>query len=117
MPADTLADLLDMLACTDPASIREESTDEHRIVWFVERWAEAGYPGIPQGPEVPDGYEGLCYIEVLPKWRSGRGRYYRPKSNGYTNTASEAGLYTVDEARAIVSKSVRTRMVAAEVSP
>lgn len=113
---DSLAELLDILATTDPDSVREDGGDEHRIVWFLETWQEAGCPGIPRGTPVPDGHDGLCMVEVLPKWRSGRGRFYRAQGNGYTDDPAKAGLFTVEEARERVAHSERISMVLPEVA-
>jgi len=35
-------------------------------------------------------------IEVLPEWRTGRGRWWCPNSAGYTDTLSRAGVYDPD---------------------
>jgi len=52
-------------------------------------------------------------VEVLPEHQSGRGRYWRPESSGYTDEVAAAGLYTEDEARRIVERSDRSIMVPA----
>jgi len=38
-------------------------------------------------------FEGPILIEVFPEWRSGRGRFYRSGSRGYTNDISQAGVF------------------------
>ena len=35
----------------------------------------------------------LYLLEVVEKFREGRGRYWRPKSMGYTDDPSRAGVY------------------------
>ena len=37
---------------------------------------------------------GGVLIQVKPSHRMGRGRYYRPKSCGYTDTVLRAGVFT-----------------------
>lgn len=111
-----LLDLLNMIAYSEPSSFYDGSGEDHRISWFVEQWIAAGYPGIPQGAPIPEGFDDLCLIEVMPEWRSGRGRFYRPKSDGYTDDPVQAGLYTGDEARAMVGRSGRIRAVLPEPS-
>lgn len=49
-------------------------------------------------PPVDDDFTGPCLIEVKPQHRSGRGRWWRPKSNGYTDIPGEAGVYSAEEA-------------------
>ncbi len=41
-------------------------------------------------------------IEVKPEFRPGRARWYKPNSCGYTNMPDRAGLYSREEATAIV---------------
>ena len=114
-PTDpTLAALLQELADTDVSLLVDMDGEQHALAHYIEAWQEAGYPGVPQGTPIPDGYEDLCFLEVVPKWRAGRGRFYRPKGQGYTNDPKQAGLYTGDEARAKVAKSNRARAVLPE---
>jgi hypothetical protein len=109
-----LAALLGELANTDTSLLVDGCGEPHSIVHFIEEWAAAGYPGVPQGTPIPDGFDDLCMIEVLPNWRAGRGRFWGPNRNGYTNDPKQAGLYTGDEARAIVAKGSRARAVLPE---
>ena len=52
-------------------------------------------------PPVPDGFTGPCLIEVKSRHRSGRARWYCPKSQGYTDIPGYAGVYTAEEAAEI----------------
>lgn len=60
---------------------------------------------------VPVGFVGPVLIEVDNRHRSGRGRWWRPKSNGYTDIPGEAGVYTYAEAAKICAGQDRVYMV------
>jgi len=62
-------------------------------------------------PRVPAGFIGPVLIEVDNRHRSGRGRWWRPKSNGYTDIPGEAGVYTYAEAAKICAGQDRVYMV------
>jgi len=62
-------------------------------------------------PPVPDDFTGPCLIEVKPGYRSGRGRWWRPKSNGYTDVCGEAGVYTYADAAKICAGQDRVYIV------
>lgn len=42
---------------------------------------------------VPNDFDGPVFYEVAPEWRSGRGRWWRPNSSGYTDHPAYAGIY------------------------
>ena len=42
---------------------------------------------------VADDYTGPVLYEVAPRWRAGRGRWWRPGRQGYTDNPSFAGIY------------------------
>lgn len=68
-------------------------------------------------PPVPDDFTSPCLIEVRPKHRPGRGRWWRPRSNGYTNIPGEAGVYSAEEAEKICANQDRVyRVDAARVA-
>lgn len=46
----------------------------------------------------PAGYSGPCLLEVVPEWRSGRGRFYRPDAQGYTDRPAMAGVWVGEAA-------------------
>lgn len=52
-------------------------------------------------PPVPADFTGPCLIEVRTRHRSGRARWYCPKSQGYTDIPGYAGVYTAEEAAEI----------------
>ena len=56
---------------------------------------------------VPVGFVGPVLIEVDNRHRSGRGRWWRPKSNGYTDIPGDAGVYTYAEATKICTNQDR----------
>ena len=45
-------------------------------------------------PTVPKGFAGPVMIEVWPTYRTGRGRFWRPKGGGYTDFPWRAGLFS-----------------------
>lgn len=59
---------------------------------------------------VPPDFDGPCFLEVLPEHRGGRGRWWCPGAQGYTDDVSAAGLYPAVKALG----SERTRAVSAE---
>lgn len=58
-------------------------------------------------PPVPANFAGVVLIEVLPRFRSGRGRWYRPNAQGYTDIFTEAGVFDIREARHRTDRSDR----------
>jgi len=56
----------------------------------------------------------IYFIEVVPDWRPGRGRWWRPDGCGYTDRLERAGLYAEDHADVpIVRDSEKYRLVEA----
>ena len=51
--------------------------------------------------EVAPDFAGPCLIELTHRHRGGRGRWWGPKSCGYTDVFVYAGVYSADEARSI----------------
>ncbi len=55
----------------------------------------------PSLPPAGEDYVGPCLIELEQHYRSGRGRWWRPKRAGYTDILTEAGVYPASEARGL----------------
>ena len=95
----TLAQLLDALTGVDPDDIRSPGGDEHWIAFIVRSWQDDDFPGVERLTPIPADYENLCLLEVVPRLRSSRGRFWRERGEGYTDDPKRAGLWTADEAR------------------